>query len=113
MENYQELLHRLRLGQSIRQISKEMGSHRTIIRKIHRLASDRNWLDSATSLPSLRDIQDSLNEVQTKSSFFNQLEMAADEIKTWLEKGYSTTVIHQLLKSRIPCSRSVVIKNLQ
>ena len=101
MENYQELLHRLRLGQSIRQISKDMGSHRTIIRKIHRLALDRSWLDTATSIPSLRDIQDGLSEAQAKSAFFDQLEMAASEIKLWLEKGYSKTVIHHLLKDRI------------
>ena len=102
MENYQELLHRLRLGQSIRQISRDMGSHRTIIRKIHRLASDRSWLDTATSIPMSGDIQDGLNEAQAKSAFFDQLEIAASQIKLWLEKGYSKTVIHHLLRAPYP-----------
>ena len=108
MQNYQEIVHRLRLDQSIRQISKDTGTHRTIIRNIKKLAQKNHWLDPLDSVPNLATIQEKLNNEKATAPASHQLEHFSNDIKQWLKNGYSHTVIHHLIKDRVACSLSTI-----
>ena len=66
----------------------------------------QNWLDLSRPIPDLAEIS---QHFQVNESLkIHPLEAYHCQIKEWLEKGYSSTVIHQLLSSFYTCSKSTV-----
>jgi len=51
-----EIVRCLKLGRSIREISRDLEIHRKTVREYRKLAQSAGWLDQA-ELPSLADIQ--------------------------------------------------------
>ena len=58
MLELQDILNRLRQGQSIKGIRRELGRHKTIIRKVKRIAVEQGWLEREKALPSEGDLRD-------------------------------------------------------
>ncbi len=56
MAEKSEVIRRLRTGQSIREINRETGIHRSIIRMIRELAISRVWLGPLDPLPDEGEI---------------------------------------------------------
>ena len=54
----QDILKRLRQGQSIKGIRRELGRHKTVIRKVKRIAVEHGWLDPQKPLPTERELID-------------------------------------------------------
>lgn len=108
MHNYQDVLHRLRLNQSIRQIHKDTKIHKTLIRKIKKTSEVKQWLDPSNPIPSLAEIDLAFNQIPTEKKHSHILDECHDQIKEWHEKGHSNVVIHALLKDRLDISLSTV-----
>lgn len=102
---YVNVIRRLKKEQSIRGIQRETGIHRTILRKIKKVAVKKGWLNQF-SLPSENEIYEAFfvkNEPQR-----HPLEDWYDDIKRWIDEGYSYVVIHKLLNKQYDCSESTV-----
>lgn len=101
-----DILERLRKKESIRSINKKTGIHRTIIREIRQTASENDWLNPNSELPSENELLNSRSfESDKKEHPLNQFK---EEMKRWIDKKYSFVVIHELIKDKYPCSESTV-----
>lgn len=96
MTNLRQLLQRLRLKQSIRGIHSEMGTHRTIIRKIYDIAVQKEWLNPDTAMPSDEEINDVWSGDKVKKEE-HILDSHREKIKEWHEADNTTVVIQRLL----------------
>lgn len=108
-----EIVTRLKLGHSIKQIHREIGIHKTVIRKLKKIARAHNWLaSSAEKLPAEEDIYAAYYGTdQSKSP--HALDALSDELKKYAEDKLSYVVIHQLIRSRVSCSASTVRRYMQ
>lgn len=102
----QDILERLRSDESIRSIQRNTGTHKTIIREIRDLASQKGWLDPSLELPSEFELQMARDGQQEPIS--HPLDRFSKEIEGWREKGYSFVVIHQLINDQYSCSEATV-----
>lgn len=111
MQKIRECIYRLRLNHSLRQISKDLHIHRTILRKIRNVANQQKWLDPACSMPDDNEIHQAFNEGrESRPSIFDPYH---ELIKEWLDLGYSAVVIHKLLNERASCSIGQVRRHLK
>jgi len=109
MTEKRDVVRRLRLGRSIREISRETGMHRTLIRDLKTVAEEKGWLNSETELPTEDDIKKALgrsNAAATRSA--HPLGRFKERIEGWLQLHYSYVVIHHLIKEEYPCSEATV-----
>lgn len=106
MQELSEIVRRLCLGESKNRIHKETGTHRTIIRKIHAIASANGWLQSQQPLPSEQEI--SAAYYGTKVNIRHPLDAYKEELASYVEKKYQYTVIHQLIKERCGLSEKTI-----
>ncbi len=109
MTEKREVIRRLRLGHSIRQINKATGMHRTIIRKLNNLAFSQGWLKSTVKLPAEEVIQKILvhNDAGSEKNQ-HPLDSYRVKLEKWIGEGYSYVVIHSLLKEEINLSETTV-----
>jgi transposase len=105
MTEHKDIIRRLKAGQGIRQIQRETGIHRTIIRKIRRAALEHGWLEAAAPLPGEGDLETSLARREREPE---ALDAFRDRIAEWVEKEYSYVVMHRLITRDYPCSESTV-----
>ena len=59
MIELKDILERLKMGQSIKQINRELNRHKTVIRKVKRIAEENNWFDPDSPVPSEKEIKES------------------------------------------------------
>ena len=98
MIELQDIVQRLRMGQSVKAIHRETGRHKTIIRTLRALALRERWLDTDRDLPSegqLKRLYEGARRITEQTA--HPLDAYQDRVKDWLEKGYSFVVIHRLL----------------
>ena len=102
MTEIRNIIHRLRLNQSIRCIHRELGVHRSIIRALYHLAVQHQWLDPTLPMPSDEVIANA-RIPQTKTQRPHSLDVHYEQIKQWDKEGLSSTVVCQLLHEKCPC----------
>jgi len=108
-----DILERLRWEQSIKGIKRELKRHKTVIRKVKRIAEENIWLDSQSPMPSekqLKKVHESSDDGQKRS---HPLYAYTEDIEGWLKEGHSYLVMHRLLSKRIACSESTVRRYVQ
>jgi hypothetical protein len=105
-----DIVHRLRLGQSVKAIHRETGRHKTVIRAVRDLAARQGWLNLLGELPSEGEIGRRYQEQGPSSEEQPHLLQTVEEpITEWLKEGNSFQVIHRLLLQRgIEVSESTV-----
>ena len=108
MLELREIIHRLRLGQSIRAIQRETGTHRSIVRQMNDMARLRGWLDAEKTMPEDSEIKKAHEEVNGKVERKHQLDAYKDDIKRWVNEGFSYTVMHKMLEGRYEGAESTV-----
>jgi len=108
MLELREIIRRLKLKQSIREIHRETGTHRTIIRKLRDQARDRGWLTTDAELPAEFEIQTILNGEKEEKDRRHPLDAFALEIKRWAAAGYTFVVMQRLLRERHECDESTI-----
>lgn len=114
MTEKRDVIMRLRLGHSIRQISRDTGMHRTIIRRLYQAAVKQGWLESSGTVPAEKTIQNTITCVfDTDTESGHILDAYHDRIKGWLEEKDSYVVIHQMLSQEVAVSESTVRRYCQ
>ena len=97
----QDIVRRLRMGQSIKAIKRETGKHRRVIRRVLQLAEQEAWLDAERELPSEHQLQEVYHEQRgDEEGRRHPLDARRDQIEGWRREGYSFLVIHELLQQR-------------
>ena len=97
----QDIVRRLRMGQSIKAIKRETGKHRRVIRRVLQLAEQEAWLDAERELPSEHQLQEVYHEQRgDEEGRRHPLDARCDQIEGWRREGYSFLVIHELLQQR-------------
>jgi len=93
---YREILRRLKLKQAIREIHRDTGYSRELIRKVRDLATEQGWLASST----LVDEHEIVKHLISTNSKSHPLDKIKDKIKEWVECGYTYVVITQLINEK-------------
>lgn len=107
MTEKREVIRRLRHGQSIRQIHRETGIHRTILRDLKALSQQKGWLDRARRLPPEIAIARLLAKGKKREEE-HPLDRYKDRIKQWLEEKTSYLLIHEFISEEIEVSEATV-----
>jgi hypothetical protein len=102
MSELQQIVYRLKLKSKIREIHKELGVHRTIIRSLKKTAEEMGWLNPESLLPTEEVLQTVISSKKAKK--LHPLEIFRTDIEEWLEKKISLTIIHKLVLEKVPCS---------
>lgn len=107
MTEYRDIIIRLKKLQSIRAIQRETGIHRTIIRKIKKVAEKKGWLSPFNSvLPTEKELQQIFIIKENQNT--HPLKCWYNEIERWINEGYSYVVIHRLINQNYSCSEATV-----
>jgi len=106
MTEYQEIVRRLKRSQAIRAIQRETGIHRTLIRRIWKISDKEGWLDPGSQIPSEEVLYQVFNSDTIPA--VHPLEAWKEQIKEWVENGYSYVVIHKLINPQYECSEATV-----
>jgi transposase len=101
MSEIRDIIHRLRLGQSKRQIQRDLGVHRSTIRELNRIAITHQWLDTQSLMPSNEEIT-ALWSHKSKAQP-HPLDIHKEQIEQWNNEGKTSVVIYLLLKDKCSC----------
>ncbi len=102
MTEIRNIIHRLRMGQTNRQIHRDLRVHRSTIRELNRLAVIHQWLNTELPMPSDEEIAKLWNLKKIKTQF-HPLDVYKEQLAVWNEEGLTSIVIHQLLKDKCSC----------
>jgi len=96
MDDVREIIRRLQIGQSIKEIHRELGSHRKTVRRYRRLAEREDWLQGP--LPELAAIEAALaKRVSRRVPDISKAEPHRAAIQELLLRGVEAKAIHQKL----------------
>ena len=97
MNKLRQLLQRLRANESKREISTALGMHRRIVRKMHEIASEKEWLNPNIAMPSNEEIDKlwSKDEVKKENHI---LDPHKEKIQKWHESDVTAVVIQRLIQ---------------
>lgn len=101
MAEIRTIIHRLRMGQTIRGIHKDSGVHRSTIRELKKLAIVHQWLHNESLMPSDEEIAKLWNKKSKTQS--HPLDAHREQLEKWDKEGLTSVVIHQLLKDKCSC----------
>jgi hypothetical protein len=110
---YKDIIQRIRMGQGIREIQRDTGIHRTIVRAVRRTAEVEGWLDPRTPLPREEEIQRIRQGAQGRKEAHHPLYAYLEEFRRWVKEKHSYVVMHQLIKDRCPCSEATMRRFVQ
>ena len=107
----QDILKRLKAGHTIKQINRETGTHRGVIRKLKNIALQNDWIKKDEPLPTEKQLHDTYyGETKTTS---HVLDTFHDELVEYHKSDVSYIVMHQLLKGRTTVSESTLRRYVQ
>lgn len=102
MTEIRNIIHRLRMGQTNRQIHRDLRTHRSTIRELKDLAVIHQWLDTELPMPSDEEIAKQWNQKKI-NTHSHPLDVYKEQLTIWHKEGLSSIVIHQLLKDKCTC----------
>ena len=101
MYEFRQIISRMRLGASDRQIAKAGLAGRAKAGELRAIAQSKGWLEPQEPLPDDSYLAEAFLRQDSPSPSQDSLAMPyADEIKAWHEKGIQGTTIHQALLRR-------------
>jgi len=101
MYQYRQILVRMRLGESDRQISACGLMGRRKVGNVRRLAARLGWLDVTRGMPSEQDLLRELQQPKRlKAQASSSLAPYRETIEGWWEEGILGTTIHQALRRK-------------
>jgi hypothetical protein len=108
MTEYRGIIRRLRTKMGLREIQRDTGMHRTLIRDIRGMAEVEGWLDPQKPLPSEEEIQRVRGGVVGTKETRHPLYLYIEDFRRWVKEDYTFVVMHQMIKERYPCSEPTV-----
>ena len=113
MTECRDIIRRLRMQMGLREIQRDTGIHRSIIRNLRGIAEVEGWLDPEKPLPSEEEVQRVREGVPGKEEIHHPLYVYLEEFRRWVKADYSYMVMHQLIKDRYSCSEPTVRRFVQ
>ncbi len=101
-----DIVTRLKRNHSIKQIHRETGAHKVVIRKLRNLCALNGWLDTA-GLPDEKTLYEAYYGTR-KGGNDHPLDPFHEELRKYSEQDMSYVVMHELIRDRVPCSLSTV-----
>jgi transposase len=108
MAELREVVRRLQLGHSIREVQRCTTVHRTIIRELKELSEKQGWLEADATIPDEEAILVARSGASRDLVSQHRLDAYRDDLKKWIDEGYTYVVIHVLIQARLKCSESTV-----
>ncbi len=96
MYQYQHVIHRMRLGDSDRQISKAGLMGRTKASEVRKSADEKGWLNPLLPMPDEAELQEVFGAPPAKPTP-SKLEPYKDKVADWFNQGITGTTIHRAL----------------
>src|SRR5579862_2310714 len=100
MRLIQDIIYRLRSGQSDRAIARDLGHSRVTIRRYRQLAEEKGFLNPVAILPDAAALLVALGEPVSPPCVPSTVEPYRSLVVEWLAKGVEMTAIHQRLVQR-------------
>jgi len=97
MHCIQDILYRLRKGQPERSIARDLGHSRDAIRRYHRLARQKGYLDPNRPLPEAAELQATLGPSPTPPCPASTVEPYRTLVEGWLAQGLEMVAVHRRL----------------
>jgi hypothetical protein len=101
MNKLSDILQRIKSGASANSINKELGAHKTVIRRVRQLAEKYDWLSPMCVLPDDCVLAEKYRELFPSTLTPHPLDAFRDEIKSWQEAGDSFAVMLHKLHARM------------
>lgn len=106
MSELRDILNRIKLGHGIKQIRRDTGVHRKVIRKLKRLGGERQWFQESTPLPTDKEIHDTYyGPTRSKDHPLSQFDHLFEQ---YAKDGLTYEAMHRLIRERLACSESTV-----
>ena len=107
MYEIRQIIQRLRLGESVRQIAQCLHVGRATVASIHGLAIEHNWLDPLCQIPDDATLAPFFTPARKTPQNVSSVEPFRDEILKWHAQGINATTIRRALHQRHGYSGSV------
>ena len=98
MRDIQDILYRLRKGESERAIASNLRHSRITIRRYHALAKEKGYLDPQTPLPDAQTLLKELGPPVPPPSVGSSVLPYQSLILAWMKQGVEGVAIHQRLQ---------------
>ena len=105
MYEYRQVIYRMRLGESDRNIAKAGLMGRRKAAELRQVAKQRGWLDKGP-LPDDSELAQYLEPKPAAASNLSLVVPHADEVERWWRSGIQGTTIHQTLERKYDFSGS-------
>ena len=100
MFEIRQIIQRLRLGESVRQIARSQRVGRATVASIHALAIEHNWLDAAAPIPDDATLATFRKPPATTPQCVSSVEAFRDDILAWHAQGVNATTIRRALHQK-------------
>ena len=107
MYDYRQIIHRIRMGQTDREIARTKIIGRTKCAKVRTIAGHQGWLDLEAPLPDDTILAQAFEKKQENNPTHQSLSQPFEEqINIWLRSGIRLTTIHRALVDQFDFSGS-------
>lgn len=98
MYDYRQIIHRIRMGQTDREIARTKTIGRTKCSQIRAIALDKGWLSNDSPLPDDNALADVFaRKVVCNPTHESKCQTHEEQIKTWIGEGICLTTIRRAL----------------
>jgi transposase len=104
----QDIVLRLKSGYAIKAISRELNKHKSVVKKVRKIAIREGWLAPDRPLPEEWEISEAYNDTKRQPGAPHPLDTYKELIQGWLKQKDSFIVIHQHLSDCVAVSESTV-----
>jgi hypothetical protein len=98
MNGIQEIIYRLRKGQSVEAIHRDTGHAKKTIRKYRKLAEKHGFLENGKVLPTVSKLAEVLGPVKHLKQCVSTVEPYKEVVQEYLDRGVTKTVIWRKLR---------------
>jgi transposase len=93
MNHIQDIVRRIKLGDSERRIAKDMQISRGTVHKYHEIAKEKGYLEKADVQPSESELQEALGAGVQPPRQTSTVEPYREKIQDWVKQGVEMTAI--------------------
>jgi len=93
MNHIQDIVRRIRLGESERRIAKDMQISRGTVHKYHKMAKEKGYLEKAGAQPSEAELTEALGPGVQAPRQASTVEPYREKIQDWVKQGVEMSAI--------------------